>query len=171
MTRKFMKCSIFLCVHKGGGRWVGRNKVVELKKKKEEEESLPAPSTKMERKLAQIWGWRGGSCSKFQTQLPVVDYMSVGEMAGFIWASASREIKVLNVRQGANLSLFWDKSITFLGFPGDSAVKKRLQCRRHSRLRFDPWVRKIPWRRERQPTPVFLPGESHGQRSLVGYSL
>ena len=34
---------------------------------------------------------------------------------------------------------------------------------------FDPWVRKIPWRREWQPTPVFLPGESHGQRSRVGY--
>ena len=33
---------------------------------------------------------------------------------------------------------------------------------------FDPWVRKIPWRREWPPTPVFLPGESHGQRSLVG---
>ena len=36
--------------------------------------------------------------------------------------------------------------------------------------RFDPWVRKIPWRRKWQRTPVFLPGESHGQRSLVGYS-
>ena len=35
---------------------------------------------------------------------------------------------------------------------------------------FDPWVRKIPWRREWQPTPVVLPGESHGQRNLVGYS-
>ena len=35
---------------------------------------------------------------------------------------------------------------------------------------FNPWVRKIPWRRAQQPTPVFLPGESHGQRSLVGYS-
>ena len=35
---------------------------------------------------------------------------------------------------------------------------------------FDPWVRKIPWRRKRQPAPVFLPGESHGQRSLVGYN-
>ena len=33
-----------------------------------------------------------------------------------------------------------------------------------------PWVEKIPWRRKWQPTPVFLPGESHGQRSLVGYS-
>ena len=36
---------------------------------------------------------------------------------------------------------------------------------------FDPRVRKIPWRRKWQPTPVFLPGESLGQRSLVGYSL
>ena len=42
-----------------------------------------------------------------------------------------------------------------------------LQCRR---LGFDPWVGKIPWRRKWQPTPVFLPGEFHGQRSLVGYS-
>ena len=33
----------------------------------------------------------------------------------------------------------------------------------------DPWVRKIPWRRAWPPTPVFLPGESHGQRSLVGH--
>ena len=35
---------------------------------------------------------------------------------------------------------------------------------------FDPWVGKIPWRRERQPTPVPLPGKSHGQKSLVEYS-
>jgi len=39
------------------------------------------------------------------------------------------------------------------------------------RPKFDPWVRKVLWRREWQPTPVFLPGESHGQRSLSGYSL
>ena len=36
--------------------------------------------------------------------------------------------------------------------------------------RFDPWVRKIPWRREWLPTLVFLPGEFHGQKSLAGYS-
>ena len=34
---------------------------------------------------------------------------------------------------------------------------------------FDPWVGKMPWRRKWQPTPVFLPEESHGQRNLVGY--
>ena len=44
------------------------------------------------------------------------------------------------------------------------------QCRRQKRLGFDPRVGKIPWRRKWQPTPVFLPGESHGQRNLVGYS-
>ena len=38
-----------------------------------------------------------------------------------------------------------------------------LQCRRPG---FNHWVSKIPWRRKRQPTPVCLPGESHGQRSL-----
>ena len=42
-----------------------------------------------------------------------------------------------------------------------------LQC---GRPRLKPWVGKIPWRRAWQPTPVFLPGESRGQRSLVGYS-
>ena len=35
--------------------------------------------------------------------------------------------------------------------------------------RFDPWVRKFPWRRKWHPTPVFLPGKSHAQRSLVSY--
>ena len=38
-----------------------------------------------------------------------------------------------------------------------------------SRCRSDPWVGKIPWRRTWLPTPVFLPGEFHGQRSLAGY--
>ena len=44
------------------------------------------------------------------------------------------------------------------------------QYRRLKRHGFDSWVRKVPWRRAWQPTPVFLPGESHGQRSLVSYS-
>ena len=44
---------------------------------------------------------------------------------------------------------------------------KNLQCGRPG---FDPWVGKIPWRRAWQHTPVFLPGESHEQKSLAGYS-
>ena len=42
-----------------------------------------------------------------------------------------------------------------------------LQC---GRAGFDPWFGKVPWRREQQPTPVCLPGEFHGQRSLASYS-
>ena len=40
----------------------------------------------------------------------------------------------------------------------------------HRRCSFDPWVGKIPWRSKWQPTPLFLPGKSHGQRSLAGYT-
>ena len=43
-------------------------------------------------------------------------------------------------------------------------------CLQFRRPRFNSWVRKIPWRRKWQPTPAFLPGKSHGQRSLEGYS-
>ena len=50
---------------------------------------------------------------------------------------------------------------------GVSGKEFTCQNRRHG---FDPWVRKIPWRREWQPTPVFWPGEFHVQRSLAGYS-
>ena len=45
------------------------------------------------------------------------------------------------------------------------------QCRRHKRCRLNPWVGKIPWRRRAwQPTPIFLPAESHRQRNLAGSS-
>ena len=55
----------------------------------------------------------------------------------------------------------------YKGFPhGLDSKKTCQQCRRH---RVNPWVGKIPWRRKWQPIPVFLPGESHGQSSLVGY--
>ena len=50
------------------------------------------------------------------------------------------------------------------------AVKNPPATAGDMRCGFDPWVRKIPWRRVGQPTLVFLPGESHGQRRLAGYS-
>ena len=57
------------------------------------------------------------------------------------------------------------------GFPGGSMVKNLPpnvgRLRKH---RFDPWVRKIPWRKTWQPTAVFLPGKSHQQRSLASYN-
>ena len=54
-----------------------------------------------------------------------------------------------------------------VGSPGGSDGRVCLQFRRPG---FDPWVRKISWKRKWQPTPVLLPGKSHGWRSLVGYS-
>ena len=52
-------------------------------------------------------------------------------------------------------------------FPGGSMLKN-LPAKQETR--FNSWIRKIPWRRKWQPTTVFLPGKSHGQRSLAGYS-
>ena len=60
----------------------------------------------------------------------------------------------------------------FLDITSGSAGAKEpaCWCRRSKRWGFDPWVGKIPWWKTWQPTPVFLPWESHGQRSLAGYS-
>ena len=63
--------------------------------------------------------------------------------------------------------LFWDH-----GFSGGASDEESTcQCRECKRHGFDSWVGKIPWRRKWQPTPVFLPGESHGQRSPGDCSL
>ena len=58
------------------------------------------------------------------------------------------------------------------GFPGGSVVKNlHVNAGDAGEPGCDPWLREIPWRRKWQPTPVFLPGKSHGQGSLVGYGL
>ena len=63
----------------------------------------------------------------------------------------------------------WD--CCFWAFPGGTVGKEfPCQCRRCKSLDFDPWVGKIPWRREWPPTPEFLPRKFHGQRSSAGYS-
>ena len=67
------------------------------------------------------------------------------------------------------LTIFYLACIyNYWGFPGGS-VEQRF-CLPSRRCRFNPWVRKIPWRRKWQPTPVFLPRKSHEQRSQVAYS-
>ena len=72
---------------------------------------------------------------------------------------------------------WWTGKLDVLQFMGLQRVRHNwvtelnwTECRRHRRHGFDPLVGKIPWRRPWQPTPVFLPGESHGQGNLVGYS-
>ena len=62
------------------------------------------------------------------------------------------------------------KLYVYMVFGGDSGKEPACQSRRCRRHGFDPWARKTPWRRKWQPTPLVLPGGSHGQRSLVGYS-
>ena len=65
----------------------------------------------------------------------------------------------------------WTEVYEIWGFPaGTSSKKPTWQHRRHKRPGFDPWVWKIPWRSSWQSSPVLLPEESHGQRSLAGYS-
>ena len=66
---------------------------------------------------------------------------------------------------------FIGSSVYMLGFPGGTSGKETAcQCRRCKRCSFNPWVGKMPWKRAWQPTPVFLPGGSHGQRNLAHYS-
>ena len=70
------------------------------------------------------------------------------------------------------LAVLWGGLCSPEGFPGGPSGKEpACQCRRRRRRGFDPWVGKVSWRRARQPSPVFLPGEPHGQRSLVGLQL
>ena len=77
---------------------------------------------------------------------------------------------ILKSVSGLAVQLNWYLSLS-QGFAGGTSGKESTcQCRRHKRRGFDPWVGKIPWRRAWQTTPVFLLGESHGQRSLAGYS-
>ena len=81
--------------------------------------------------------------------------------------NCSKEIET--VKEELNGSLITVNYAIFLkGFPGGSDGKESA-CNA-GRPGFDPWVRKIPWRKEWLPTPLFLPGEFHGQRSLADYS-
>ena len=78
-------------------------------------------------------------------------------------------------RQGKFLNPRGHQFCSFVGmimdFPGGASDKEpACQCRTPKRYGFDSWIGKSPWRRAWQPTPVLLPGKSHGQRSLVGYS-
>ena len=84
--------------------------------------------------------------------------------------SASERTRGLTLKQLKKDPETWVR-MHKLGFSGGTSSKEPAgQRRRCKRRGCDPWVRKIPWRRAWQPTPVFLPGESHGQRSLAGYS-
>ena len=87
------------------------------------------------------------------------------------WLPLKRRIAVVMSRErrlSFSVVPFYLWPVIYLGLPWWlSQWRVCLQCRRPG---FNPWVRKIPWRRKWQPTPLFLLGKFHGQRSLAGYS-
>ena len=110
-----------------------------------------------------------------------------------LWKSQMKMRNVLLETRGKlilviNWQRTWMKSVCLLwmieceqwswilswGFPGGASGAGSLRgkgpMQETYECRFDPWVGKMPWRRKRQPAPVSLPGEFHGQRSLAGYS-
>ena len=79
-----------------------------------------------------------------------------------------KELKVTEIQVPSLVTDLNGKKDTDLRFEHQTVLRIHLKCRRP---RFHPWFRKIPLRREWLHTPIFLPGESHGQRDLVGYSV
>ena len=91
-------------------------------------------------------------------------YFSTGTIIStFPYRKLIQTYKISDILSLIFKCLGMDKTQGFLS--GTSGKEPACQCRRHKGRGFNPWVRKIPWRRAWQPTPVFLPGESHGRRS------
>ena len=103
----------------------------------------------------------GGALSYFQPSLNRFAFQKSK------WVKISVIVKVAwcrKIRHTWSLGLPWWASLMA------QRVRICLQCRRHRRHGFDPWVGKIPWRKKWQLAPAFLPDKSHGQRHLMGYS-
>ena len=88
---------------------------------------------------------------------------------------SSSHIKIYTIYSNEVFEVVGSESINLFNYFGKSHIltagsEVKASACNVGRLGFDPWVGKIPWIRKWQPTPVLLPGESHGRRSLVGYS-
>ena len=93
----------------------------------------------------------------------------LGPQPGIKTVPRSAEARSLT-REVPTQLFFYRHFIYCESFPGGARGKEPAsRCRGHNTHEFNPWVQKTPWRRAWQPTPVFLPGESQGERSLVGY--
>ena len=98
------------------------------------------------------------------------EYLKLVSFTGLISLLSKGLARVFSSTTNSKASIL-RHSAFFMGFPGGASGKEpACWCRRHQRCRLDLWVGKIPWRRAWQPTLIFLPGESQGLRSLVGYS-
>ena len=88
----------------------------------------------------------------------------VGDRQGSLACCSPCGRKESDMTEWMNWLAFWGDSQVVLVVKNPPVNAGDMRCG------FDPWVRKMPWRRKWQPTPVFLSAESHGERSLVGYS-
>ena len=83
-----------------------------------------------------------------------------------LWSKAGRKAQTVQGRECAAWQEAWFGN---KGLPKwRSGKESACWCSKHRGHKFDPWIRKIPWRSKWQATPVFLPGKPHGQRSLMG---
>ena len=105
----------------------------------------------------------GFSRQEFWSGLP---FPSPGDLSNPGIEPRSPALQIDALQSGPHPSMTTGKTKALIILDSDSK-ESTCQCRRP---RFDSWLGKTPWRREWIPTPVFLPGEFHGQRSLAGYS-
>ena len=132
----------------GISRWIQQNRII----------------PKMQDSFNWLWSEGGVPRRTGQREIALVA-LWMGE-----WGHEPRATGSLSqLEEPRGLSLWNSPVAQYLGCgsPGGSDGRVFPLCRRPG---FNPWVGKTPWRRTQQPTPVFLPGESHGQRSLVGCS-
>ena len=129
-----------------------------------------------------LWGLSQVDCNKldaFSASAQTADFPTRSE-CGLFGRRLGRSTPLLQMYEGRFQSSkgehtweFLDKltsTVQSLGLPGGASGKEpACQYRRCKSHRFDPWVRKNPWRNTWQSIPAFSPGESHGQSSLVGY--
>ena len=124
----------------------------------------PSPISGSEQTVTQLPGGASiypGSCGNMKPLIPEgIEYLRL------LWAQQGNSWSWCQGFQRLLQELLRAKRPSW-GFPGGSDGRVCLQCRRPG---FDPQFGKIPWRRAWQPTPVFLPGESHGQKNLASYS-
>ena len=139
--------------------------------------------------LPVLWSWDAWIHGNFMTLEKSKSFNSAGNSQENSWSGCSSDPSpsTLWASNNSGITPFPEGSMhfskftprvavvwSFLGGFGASQVaqwvKNPAVTRRCKRLGFNPWVRKTPWRRAWQPTPVFLPGESHGQRRLAGDS-
>ena len=92
------------------------------------------------------------------------------EFLSFLLCFSSIEILCEPISYSWYQSFLFQFVCPYTAIWGHRVVNSKESIFQSRRCEFDPWVRKIPWRRKWPPIPVFLPGKSHGQRSLVGYS-